>query len=364
MCELHALYQFSVRWFLHVFEGVLQATNPEGVEGSSESGRGRVTGLMCKVFSEAYRQASISLLEQHRVCLALRLSQLRAPGAIDKQELDVLLGCHALAHQHDGDENQQLPRGVPELSRKQWKRVDRLCRLPNFINMRSHMEQHHPDWAAMLKAPLAERHVPTWDDDAKTDTPASALWRTLLVLHALRPDRLIPAMRTLIHTVLLGDVQQEDAAQHTFTDIVNAVPSWMHAIVLCSAAGFDVGARVVSLAAERGVACTVLAMGSAEGIDAADKAVTHAAQHVRPNSTTVPAAASYASESYMPLSCLASAVTGIIVISLVAFSPCPSCVVSQAEQGNHLACGDMHYLSLVTCHLSLVTCHVFARAPA
>jgi dynein heavy chain 1 len=273
MSELHALYQFSVRWFMDVFDRVLRTT-----KGDSADAAQRVNALTCNIFAETYWQASVSILQEHRVCLALRLAQLRVPDAVGKDELDVLLGRTVHAEEHDdGDAIQQQVPAKLALSRKQIRRLHMLWHLPSFHGMREHMEQHHEQWAAMLQSALAERHIPEWQG-TKVQEPAAAHWRAILVLRALRPDRVVAAMRMLINSVLLCGSNSADATQHALTSLVDSMPPWAHALVLCSAAGFEASTRVDALAAERSAPYTPLAMGSAEGIEAADKAIASAAQ--------------------------------------------------------------------------------------
>ena len=74
-----------------------------------------------------------------------------------------------------------------------------------------------------------------------------------MLLHALRPDRLIAAARVFIFQVFGApflNVPNSDLGS-----VLEAAPEWQRSFVLAAAAGVDTAQRVEVLARNRGISC-------------------------------------------------------------------------------------------------------------
>lgn len=102
------------------------------------------------------------------------------------------------------------------------------------------------------------------------------LTRRLLLIRALRPDRLIPAMSLLVTLIFNLDLMNEssfDFARVVAHEISSSTP-----VALCSVPGFDASFRVDNLAKATGTKCISVAMGSPEGFTEAEKAISTASR--------------------------------------------------------------------------------------
>lgn len=264
MAELHALYQFSVGWFMDVFGIVLKTKDLSGNEAS------RPEMLTHTMFQQTLDRASISVLERHRLCLSLRFAQLYLASqghGLDAMELAFLFERNSAALN-----NVDMFKNAMPLTNKQLIRLSSLAALPNFSALQEHAGSNQEAWSALLEEPLAEKHVPSMWGDALL--PHEAAWRGLLLLSALRPDRLAAGARALVRTVFGDTASKID----DLPGLIDEVTGGVKCIILSSAAGFDAGARVDSLAASRRVKYKAFAMGSVEILSAADAAVTWAAE--------------------------------------------------------------------------------------
>lgn len=264
--ELHALYQFSVRWFMGVFGNVLDTKDLAGDEAK------RPDRLIDLMFRETLKSASISVMERHRLSLSLRFVQLRLASLgkpLDPREMVFLFDRSSIVR----EEADLLSHSFKAaLTNRQLSRLSALAALASFSGLGVHLKSNSGEWDDMLSAPLAELSIPSiWGDSLDPQTKA---WKGVLLLSALRPDRLAAGLRVLVRSVF-GDVT---SGLEDISGLVENAPDWLRSIVICSAAGFDAGARVDSLAASRGVQYKAFAMGSAEGVSAADCAVTRAAE--------------------------------------------------------------------------------------
>jgi len=109
---------------------------------------------------------------------------------------------------------------------------------------------------------------------AEGDAGWEEAWHNLLLLQALRPDRLLDGARFFISRVL-GD-RFLKVPDTELSAVLDAAPPWQHTFMLAAAAGVDTHQRVEMLAQSRGVVCCVIALGSPEGYEAADKTLAQA----------------------------------------------------------------------------------------
>ncbi|KAH9075718.1 dynein heavy chain protein 1 [Lactarius deliciosus] len=255
-------YQFSLRFFLDIFDYVLHH-NPH-LQGISDHGARRDI-LLKDLFLITYRRTSRALFHRDHVMLAVLLSQIKLRGLEDiNEELEFLL--------ESGDGSVGAPtstdRAIESLTAEQQQRLDAYAKQSLFKPVQSHIIEHEADWTPFLSSDNPELIVPApWDPS----TPAVEAIRSLLIVKCLRPDRLLQAVAIFVRTVFEIDL----SAEASF-DLGNMVADEVKAqtpLALVSISGYDASYRVEGLVQSTQSRCTQVAMGSQEGFGLADQAI-------------------------------------------------------------------------------------------
>ncbi|TGZ77375.1 dynein heavy chain [Ascodesmis nigricans] len=251
--HLNHFYQFSLQYFLDIFHSVLHDNEKLKAETNHNA---RVQIILRDLFVTAYQRTAIGLLQKDRVTLAMLLAQ-ASPYEMDKSLIDRIL-----------DE------GVPgvDVSTETERRDEVMVRASNIPFFRIHISKvSEEEWQRFFTEELAESCIPTaWDTSlSRLDT----MLHQLLLIKLFRLDRFVPAAEKFVQEVFgkelldtSGDLKQ----------IVSQVSSTTP-IALASSPGFDASYKVENLVDQMRVHCTYIAMGSAEGLATADKAVSNAA---------------------------------------------------------------------------------------
>ncbi|CEH14527.1 cytoplasmic dynein heavy chain 2 [Ceraceosorus bombacis] len=262
-------YQFSLRFFLDIFDFVLRR-NPH-LQGVSEPSE-RLRILTRDLFLVVYKRTSRALAHRDHVMLGALLAQIWSregsePEALDSEEYDFLL--------EGGDVVGQPPASTGGIldqifSPEQRQRVEAYKRLPVFRGLTNHAEQHSDEWREFLASSTPETAVPRFWPET---TDLADLVRRILVVKCLRSDRIVQAMTTLVNTVFGADILADTA--YDLKSIVSDEVGAQTPIALCSVPGFDASYRVDQLVRSTCVKCISVAMGSAEGFAQADQAISN-----------------------------------------------------------------------------------------
>ncbi|RKP08503.1 dynein heavy chain [Thamnocephalis sphaerospora] len=271
---LNHFYQFSLDFFYDIFNYVLNenpnlktVTDPEA----------RLEVLARDLFYVTYQRVTRTLLHQDHLAFSMLLSQIKTRGTpfhVDETEYDFLLSGGELVpgSQTVSATELGLPSGI--LDDERTARLREYTRLPCFRGLVDHMCDNEPDWVAFLESNEPETCVPVcWEGTMEGDSTVD-LFRRLLLIKCLRPDRLLPAASLFVQRVF--DASFVNQSELNFRSLVlDEVRAGMP-VALCSIPGYDASYRVDNLAAEVNVRCTSVAMGSAEGFAHADQAITTA----------------------------------------------------------------------------------------
>jgi len=147
--------------------------------------------------------------------------------------------------------------------------------------LKEHMVSNVDQWRSFLKAPAAEQSVPaSWEDEQRQNTAkhsaAHTAFHRLILLKLFRMDRFLGGGSQFIASVFGESFlhgQEFDFDEIVQTESIASAP-----LLLCSAPGFDASYKVDDLAAKTRKPYKALAIGSAEGYDLAEKAITAAAK--------------------------------------------------------------------------------------
>ncbi|EST09332.1 Dynein heavy chain, coiled coil stalk [Kalmanozyma brasiliensis GHG001] len=289
--QLHLIshfYQFSLRFFLDIFDYVLRR-NPH-LEGVTDP-KQRLDILMRDLFLVVFHRTSKALAHHDHVMLAMLLAQIKAreeghTDTLDSDEYEFLLeggnvaGAAASTSGAAGDSNTQR-RGDGEveamLDEEQLARVQVFKRLAFFRTIEEHMEANTDKWLAFLNSNNPETSVPVfWSEDEQQDEDLADQVRKMLVVKCLRPDRIVQAMAAFASRIFGQDVLGDPG--YELGRIVAEEVDASTPVALCSVPGYDASYRVDHLVKLVGARCTPVAMGSQEGFALADHAITSAAR--------------------------------------------------------------------------------------
>ena len=251
--HLHHFYQFSLQFFIDIFNQVLHH-NPKLKGNNDYKTRGDI--ILRELFITAYQRTSLSLLQMDRVTLALLLAQ-ASPYKMDRGTFDKILSPSTSGNDVGPDP------GLQDQVKSQ------AARLPIF---KQHLSIVTPgEWSRFFGEEQAENCVPKVWDSSTSDLDQQL--RRLLLIKLFRVDRFIPAAERFVSLVFGKGFFD---STEDLTDIVRQV-SPRTPIALSSSPGFDASYKVENLVDKQRAQCAYIAMGSNEGVASADKAISNAA---------------------------------------------------------------------------------------
>lgn len=250
--HVHHFYQFSLQYFVDIFEAVLRSAR----ESTERDTKSRTAFMVRELFSKTYHETSASLLQRDRLTLAVLLAQ-ASPFPMDKSLLDILLD-HGLSGADVSSNPDQRQKAMAAAAR-----------VPSLKALIASADE--ADWDAFVNAENAEDHMPAVAKTPGNDNDRAL--KELLLVKLLRIDRLVPATERFINTVFgqsFLDVA-EDLGRITKQTVASSP------IALCSSPGFDASYKVEQLVERSKASCASVAMGSNEGVASADAALASAA---------------------------------------------------------------------------------------
>ncbi|EER38945.1 dynein heavy chain [Histoplasma capsulatum H143] len=251
--HLNHFYQFSLQYFVDIFNTVLHQNKHLAQEKDHSA---RVNIILRDLFITAYQRTSLGLLQKDRITLAMLLAQ-ASPYSMDKGIIDTILdtsveGC-------DVSLNKDLK--------------DSLMATASQMSLfSSYLPSVTPEaWERFLSEEFAENFVPTvWEEGT---SPRDQQLRSLLLVKLFRIDRFVPTAENFV-TEVFGRELFESSGD--LKDVVEQVTATAP-ISLSSSPGFDASYKVDGLVERMHATCANIAMGSNEGVESADKAISNAA---------------------------------------------------------------------------------------
>ncbi|KAF8922147.1 dynein heavy chain [Mucidula mucida] len=261
-------YQFSLRFFLDIFDYILHH-NPHLKGITDYSARRDI--LLNDLFLVVYRRTSRALLYRDHVMLAVLLAQVKLRGVEDfTDELEFLLES---ADNVVASVGSSPPAPISCLSADQTVRVDNYAKQPLFKPVQSHLMEHEDQWIPFLQAADPEQSVPMpWEPS----TPAVEAIRAMLIIKCLRPDRLLQSTAQFVRVVFNTELSLESAYElgaMVSDEVPAATP-----LALISVTGYDASYRVENLIKNSGTRSSSVAMGSEEAFALAEQAIGAAAR--------------------------------------------------------------------------------------
>lgn len=251
--HINHFYQFSLQYFVDIFNSVLYQNRRLAQEKEHSA---RVQIILRDLFVTTYQRTSLGLIQKDRITLAMLLAQ-AAPYAMDRSIIDTIL-----------DETVE----GTDLSTDTDRRDQVMSKLANMSLFKSHVSSVSPEqWDQFFTAELAEDSIPAaWEEDTEE---LDRLLRSLLLVKLCRMDRFVPTAERFIEAVFGRELFEGSTDLKDVVDQVTAITP----IALSSSPGFDASYKVDALVERMHATCANIAMGSNEGLDSADKAISNAA---------------------------------------------------------------------------------------
>uniref|UniRef100_A0A146KZ76 Dynein heavy chain, cytoplasmic n=1 Tax=Lygus hesperus TaxID=30085 RepID=A0A146KZ76_LYGHE len=273
--QIHFLYQYSLKFFLDIFNSVLFTTpDLENITDYSS----RLAIITKQLFSVCFERVARGMLHMDRLTLAILLCRIHLKGLPNEDPLDTEF--HYFLRAKEGIVTlQEAP--IDGLSSEQMEAMSRLAsRVPTFRKLIASVREM-PEFVAWSQQSSPEQCVPTlWHEDKPLSSIARAM-NKLLLIQAVRPDRVVAAAQLFVGAVL-GETfmqsaeRENDLATITEKELTCNVPA-----LLCSVPGFDATSRVDDMAAELGKPIASIAIGSVEGFSQADSVINTAVRSGR-----------------------------------------------------------------------------------
>ncbi|CAG8084488.1 unnamed protein product [Penicillium salamii] len=251
--HINHFYQFSLQYFVDIFNSVLYQNKRLAQEKDHSA---RVQIIIRDLFINTYQRTSLGLVQKDRVTLAILLAQ-ATPFPMDRTLLDRVL-----------DETLK----GSDLSTDVDCRDEVMARLANMSIFKEYLPGINQDqWDRFFSEELAENVIPPmWDEHA---SELDQLLRSLLLVKVCRMDRFVPTAEWFIVAVFGRELYEGGAdLKHVVEQVTATRP-----IALSSSPGFDASYKVDALVESTRATCANIAMGSNEGLESADKAISNAA---------------------------------------------------------------------------------------
>ncbi|KAJ5782973.1 hypothetical protein N7457_004747 [Penicillium paradoxum] len=251
--HINHFYQFSLQYFTDIFNSVLYENKHLAQEKDHSA---RVQIIVRDLFINTYKRTSLGLVQKDRITLAILLAQ-ATPFPMDRTLLDRVL-----------DETVE----GTDLSTTTDARDQVIAKLGNMSIFKEHLSSvTEEQWDRFFTEELAENVVPVmWNESV---SQLDQLLRSVLLVKICRMDRFVPTAERFVEAVF-GRELFEGAAD--LKDVVDQVTA-TRPIALSSSPGFDASYKVDALVEATRATCANIAMGSNEGLQSADKAISNAA---------------------------------------------------------------------------------------
>lgn len=272
--QIHFLYQFSLQFFLDIFSSIL--ANNKNLEGVTNY-TARLSTITTDLFQVTYTRVSRGMLHQDCITFGILLAKIYLKlspneSTYDQEFQHLMRGMEGLL-------NENLPK-IDWLKPSQLQSLVRLGRLPAFKGVTSSL-QDSSEVRQWLEVVSAEQYVPTLWDESKQLSPIGLTVYKMLLIQALRPDRLLAAANQFVQTVLGAGFTQAAGQELDLGGIVENEIKANTPILMCAVPGFDASGRVDDLAAELNKPISAVAIGSAEGFSQAEKMINSATKSGR-----------------------------------------------------------------------------------
>ena len=268
--QLHAMYQYSLQYFLEIFNNVL--TNNKNLSSIKDPNQ-RLLTITHDLFYMTYYRVARGMLHYDRIVLALLLSKIFLKGFKNEPSIETefrqMLNSNVALIASNSAQSGPL---VDNLTTEQTDAMLRLSKTPAFKNLKNQI-MTTKDFVKWLESDNPETNVPTLWTETITLSEIAVVMKKLLIIKAFRPDKFISMAEIFVASVFDPEFMQQAENLLDFANIVENEIKATTPILMCSVPGYDASGRVEDLAAEKGKPIVSIAIGSAEGFAEAEKAL-------------------------------------------------------------------------------------------
>ncbi|KAJ5893544.1 hypothetical protein N7495_005235 [Penicillium taxi] len=251
--HINHFYQFSLQYFVDIFNSVLYQNKRLAQEKEHSA---RVQIIIQDLFIITFQRTSLGLVQKDRMTLAILLAQ-ATPFPMDRGIIDRILD--------ETIEDTDLSTTID----RQEEVMSKLLNMSIFKEYIPNIPQEQ--WDRFFSEELAENVVPVvWDENT---SKFDQLLRSVLLVRICRMDRCVPISERFIEAVFGRELFDGSS---DLKDVVEQVTATTP-ISLSSSPGFDASYKVDALVERMHATCANIAMGSNEGLESADKAISNAA---------------------------------------------------------------------------------------
>lgn len=270
--QVHFLYQYSLQFFLDIFNDVLANSNQQQITDYNQ----RLANITKKLFEVVYVRVTRGMLHQDWLVFALLLCKIYIRGFTTERNFE-----NEFDHLMRGLEG-ILPGqpliNIPQIQSDRLESATALSKLRTFRNLQKNVDHCSGEFHEWLNTGTPEDNVPVvWDDD-KNLSEIGKVMHQLLVIHTFRPDRVISIINRVVAVIFGEHFSHIAESEYDLGAAVEKLIKASTPILMCSVPGYDASGRVDDLAAELNRPITSIAIGSAEGFSQAEKAINSASK--------------------------------------------------------------------------------------
>ena len=277
LCKIKFFYRHSLNFFLAIFNTtLLENKNLDGVKDADQ----RLKIILGDLFAEVYRRTAPGMLDADRLTFAMELARLFANGTEDQAspvEIERFLSGGSV---EPGAPTGPFSQFVPDImdTNTAIRANDLSKAVPCFGDLCNKLAAIKGDVQVWMDAPRPEDALPDFGQSTEGAGPGAVAYRELLVVQALRPDRVISKATSVVETIMGKGFMAE---QHG--SLQKAIESQVDArtpILLFGTKGYDPSTNVQDIAGLTGKRRNMkeISVGSASAFDEAYKAIDGAAK--------------------------------------------------------------------------------------
>jgi dynein heavy chain 1 len=269
--NVHFLYRHSLKFFLGMLDSVLH--HNKNLEGKTDKNE-RLEIIICDLFTEVYGAVAPGMLQQDQLALAVELARLRlddGPNAPEPKEVKQFLEGGAVVPGQDSGPFKSI--GLDESAAVRANVLSKT--VPAFSQLADGLSSDSGT-QAWLALPRPEESVPELGQSIDA-SPLVKHFRELLLIQALRPDRVIQMASTYVAAVFGSEflVLPNNLAGSIEKDVDAKTP-----ILLVGVKGYDAATNVQDIAHMKGTRTKLkeISVGSASAFQDAFKAIDAASK--------------------------------------------------------------------------------------
>ncbi|XP_052769398.1 cytoplasmic dynein 1 heavy chain 1-like isoform X2 [Mya arenaria] len=272
--QVHFLYQYSLQFFLEIFHAVLASQKLSGVKEYTP----RLDIITQELFLDTYSHVGRGMLHEDRITFAIQLARIYLKSMQSESTYDSEF--HQFLRSQETLLMGKIPPQIQGLTQTQQEALVRLAQMRQFKGIVDEMRKNG-ELQAWLESASPETNIPQmWTEDRELSAVGKAV-NGMLVVQALRPDRLTSMARIFVEKVLGTTFAHAADKELDLGGIVESDIKASTPVLMCSVPGYDASGRVDDLATELGKQLTSIAIGSAEGFTQADKVINSSSKSGR-----------------------------------------------------------------------------------